>query len=225
MSDADQEGRPLAMRSEDSRGPSYDAAVERSEAAFAAVRRVLGTPTVLDNVADLAALTANLPPELPLFLDDIVRAAPNIPDGTATVLAVVAEWVTMAGPPQTPVRDLAGQEHDVLEPALQLGLRVLPTDMQPPRETDCRAYCWHDRAVEALDNGETSAYLASAAEVLRGIAGDLEDKLAQWLPYGEVPAELTAQATQLRAAAAALTLAAPTVEALIAGDDEDDPPR
>jgi hypothetical protein len=41
------------------------------------------------------------------------------------------------------------------------------------------------------------------------------------LPYGDVPAEIGAQAEQLRAAATALALMAPRVEALIVGDDEE----
>ncbi len=47
--------RPLAMRSQDDRGPAYAAAVERSEAAFAAVRGVLGDrPRLAGTAGELA---------------------------------------------------------------------------------------------------------------------------------------------------------------------------
>jgi hypothetical protein len=110
------------MRAQDDRGPGYTAAVERSEAAFGHVRGVLGdAPKVVDTAGELAALTAALPPETALIIDETVRVAgPGQPDD-GWVSAVVATMVTMAERPLTPVHDRQGREHDVLVPGLQLG--------------------------------------------------------------------------------------------------------
>ncbi len=110
--------RPLAMRSQDDRGPAYAAAVERSEAAFAAVHAVLGeAPRLLDTAGELAALAAALPPETPLFIADWPRIAVGERPGDGWVSAVAATMATVVEQPVTPVRDNAGREHDVIAPA------------------------------------------------------------------------------------------------------------
>jgi hypothetical protein len=73
-------GRPLAFRAQDDRGAAYAAAVERSEAAFAHVRRALGGRARMVNTgAELAAVAAALPPEVSVLLDGVMR----IPAGDA----------------------------------------------------------------------------------------------------------------------------------------------
>jgi len=224
--------RPMAMPSQDSRGPSYDAAVERAEAAFAAVREVLADRPILDSVGDLAQLVNQLPPEVALLVDDQVRTDRDTPAaGEQIVFAVVAEMAMVTVPPITPVRDHHGQEHDVIEPALQLGVRVLPTPDSPaPRQTG--AYYLHDRAEEALEDGEVGTYLTLVAQQLTRIAKNLDTGVTRWFPRDRDFPELEAEASRLRAVAASLTAYAPTAEALVDDDlddaealpdDEDDP--
>jgi hypothetical protein len=214
--------RPMAMPSQDSRGPSYDAAVERAEAAFAAVREVLADRPILDSVGDLAQLVNQLPPEVALLVDDQVRTDRDTPAaGKQTVFAVVAEMAMVTLPPVTPVRDQHGQEHDVIEPALQLGVRVLATpDTPAPRQT--RAYYLHDRAEEALEDGEVGTYLTLVAQQLTRIAKNLDTEVTRWFPIDRDFPELEAEASRLRAVAASLTAYAPTAEALVDDDPDDD---
>jgi hypothetical protein len=208
------------MPSEDSRGPSYDAAVERAQAAFTAARAVLADRPILDSVGDLAALVAKLPPEIAVVLDDQVRTGRDTPaEGKDVVFAVVAEMATMTMDPKTPVRDLDGQEHDVLEPALQLGTRVLASP-QAPAPADTRAYHLHDRAEEALEDGEVGTYLTLVARQLEQVARHLDSTIPGWLPYDRAAPELLVDAERLRAVAASLAGQAPAIQAL-ADDIED----
>lgn len=212
--------RPLAMPSQDSRGPSYDAAVERAEAAFTAVREVLADRPILDNVGDLAEIVNQLPPEVALLVDDQVRTDRDAPaKGDKVVFAVVAEMAMVTQAPLTSVRDHHGQEHDVIEPALQLGVRVLTTPQTlAPQETG--AYYLHDRAEEALEDGEVGTYLTLVAQQLNHIARNLDTEVAGWIPRDRDAPELAADAARLRAVATSLTAYAPTVEAIV-NDDED----
>lgn len=103
-----------------------------SEAALAA-RAVLGSPRLVETVGDLATLAARLPQEMPLLIDDVVRidGAAHEEPGEEACTGVVADLVLVAGPRATPIRDDRGREHDVLDPALQLGARVLPASGAP----------------------------------------------------------------------------------------------
>ncbi len=86
------------MRSQDDRAPAYTAAVERSEAAFAAVRAVLGGPArLLGTAGELAELAVALPPETPMLVARWPRIA-------------VGERLAMAGyrPSRQPRRRSAG---------------------------------------------------------------------------------------------------------------------
>ncbi|WP_410570555.1 hypothetical protein [Amycolatopsis sp. cmx-4-61] len=214
--------RPVVMPTEDSRGPSYDAEVERTQAAFAAVRPVLAGRPILDSVGDLAALVATLPPEIAVVVDDQVRIAQDAtPDaGGELVFAVVAEMATMTMEPKTPVRDLDGQEYDVLEPALQLGTRVL-TSPQAPAQADTRVFGLHGLAEEALEAGEIGAYLTLVARQLQQVATHLDTTIAEWLPRDQDAPELAIDAGRLRAVAESLAGQAPTIDAMINDEDND----
>jgi len=155
--------RPLAMRAQDDRGPAYNAAVERSEAAFRHVRDVLGdTPRVVDTAGELAALAAALPPETALDIDETVRTTGPRQPGAGWISAVVATMVTMAERPLTPVRDRQGREHDVLVPGLQLSTWVLPS-ADAPVPAESRAYGYYNRMIEALEREGPAESLAAAA--------------------------------------------------------------
>lgn len=200
-----------------SRGPSYDAETERAEAAFNAVKKVLGGRPILDTVGDLAALLALLPPELPLFVDEVVRIGRGAEsEGEDPRFVVVAEPATTSHTPQLPVRDDAGNSYDVLEPALQLGTRVLPLP-DAPAPTKTRPYHLPDRLDDTLERGEIAEYLGLLGQHLTGIARNLTHDAPGWWSGGTTP-ELAASADELRAIANRLTAHAPTVEALINED-------
>ncbi len=115
--------RLLAIRSQDDRGPAYTAAVERSEAAFAAVRAVLGDrPRLVGNAGELAELAAALPPETSLWLDGAPRIGAGQRPGPDWVEAIGATVATVVERPVTPVCDNAGREHDVMVPGVQFGV-------------------------------------------------------------------------------------------------------
>lgn len=214
--------RPLAFPSQDSRGLSYDSAVERTEAAFAAARSVLADRPVLDTVGDLADMLAQLPREMPLLVDDQVsidRALSH--PGDNPVFAVVGSLATVTSPPLLPVRDNHGHEHDVLEPALELGTQVLPTaESAPAGET--RPYYLADRIADALERGEIGEYFTLLARQCERDATHLTGRAAEYLPGGATP-EMETIATRLRGVASQLTAHAPQVEQLIIDDvDVDD---
>ncbi len=199
--------RPLAMRAQDDRGPAYNAAVERSEAAFRHVRGVLGAPKVVDTAGDLAALAAALPPDTALTIEETVRVAVPGPPGEGWVSAVVATMVTMAERPLTPVRDRQGREHDVLVPGLQLGTWVLP-GAGAPVPADSRAYGYYGRMVEALDlegPAESLPAVAAAVAHIAALLSDNDSGPAAFLPFGSpVAAQITAQVQRLLDVAVAL---------------------
>jgi hypothetical protein len=206
--------RPLAFPSTDARGPSYDAAVERTQAAYAAVRPVLADRPILDTVGDLAALVAKLPPEVPLTLDDQVTIDARLSSaGDNPVFAVVASMATLASRPLLPVRDNTGHEFDVLEPALELGTQVLPS-ADTAAAVDTRPYYLPARIDDALDRGEVGQYLTLLARQCRQFAGHLTGKAGQYLPGGSTP-EMAAIAATLRGVADRLTAHAPHAEDLI----------
>lgn len=205
-----------------SHGLAYDAAVERSQAAFADVRKALNGRPVLETVGDLAALLALLPADLPLWLDDQVRTDRDKPaSGGDVAHVVVAEVIALASPPSALLSRGDGEDFHELVPALQLGTRVLPSSSAAaaaPERT--RPYYLHDRAEAALEDGEIGTYLTLAAQQLAGIASNLDSEVTRWLPSDRVTPELTKDARQLRGLAAALATLAPIAEAVI-NDDED----
>ena len=209
--------RPLAMRAQDDRGPAYNAAVERSEAAFRHVQDVLGdAPKVVDTAGELAALAAALPPETAVDIEQTTRiAAPGQP-GDGWVSAVVATMVMMAEQPLTPVRDRQGREHDVPVPGLQLGRWVLPS-ADAPVPAESRAYGYYDRMIEALDREGPAGSLPAVAAALEHIAALLDDDTdgpGAFLSFGSaVAAQITGQAQQLRDAATALAALVPLAAA------------
>jgi hypothetical protein len=208
--------QPPASRRK-SRGLSYDAEIERAEAAFAAVRKVVGGRPVLDTVGDLAALLALLPPELTLFVDEVVRIDRDAEsDGEDPRFVVVAESATTSHTPRLPVRDNDGNSYDVLEPALQLGIRVLPSP-DAPAPVKTRPYYLPDRLADVLDRGEIAEYLVLLGRHLTDIARNLTHDAPGWWSGGTTP-ELAASADELRGIASRLTAHAPTVEALINED-------
>lgn len=219
--------RPLAMRSQDDRGPAYTAAVEQSEAAFAAVRGVLGDGALVDTAGELAAIAGALPPETPVLLADWPQIAAGEQAGDGWVEAVGATIAMVAGPPVTPVRDQAGREYDVVSPALQLGVFVLPgPDAGMPKETQaCGWYAW---AIEALERESPGVSLPGVGALLRHIA-DLLAPDSDCSPAGCLPDESPAagymaeEAWRLRNAAAALAEIGRAAEAEeTATDDEGD---
>jgi hypothetical protein len=212
--------RPLALPAQGSRGPSYDAEVERSQAAFAAVHAAVGGRPILDTVGDLAALLALLPPEVPLVLDGPVRIAKQLSTaGDNPVFAVVASMATVASQPLSPVRDNHGHEFDVVEPALELSTQVLPTP-DTPAAADTRAYYLPDRVAEALDDSETGEYLTLLGQLCTQFASELVKRASHYLPGGPT-AEMASISDEFRGLATRLTAHAPLVEHLINDDGED----
>ncbi len=213
--------RPLAMRSQDARGPAYTAAVEQSEAAFAAVRGVLGDGVLVDTAGELADLAGALPPETPVLLADWPRIAAGEQAEDGWVEAVGATLAMVAGPPVTPVRDQAGREHDVISPALQLGVFVLPGPGDGvPGETEACGY--YARAIEALEREGPGVSLPAVGALLRHIADllspDSDCSPAGYLPDGSpVAGDIAGEAWRLRDAAATLTEIARAAEAEEAG--------
>jgi hypothetical protein len=214
-----------------SHGPAYDAAVERSQAAFADIRQVLAGKPVLETVGDLAALLALLPADLPLWLDDQVRTDRDNPaSGGDVAHVVVAEVIALASPPSALLSHGDGQDFHELVPALQLGTRVLPSSSvaaAAPEHT--RPYYLHDRAEAALEDGEIGAYLTLAAKQLTGIASNLDSEVIRWLgsdsaTSDRVTSELTTNAGTLRAVGSTLTTLAPLAEAVINDEDVDEDP-
>jgi hypothetical protein len=178
-------GRPLAMRSQGDRGPAYAAAVERSEAAFAHVRRVLGDQGVVlvDDAAQLAAIAASLPPETPVHVDDVVKVA--VP-GQGHVSAVAVTMTTLAETPATPVRDSRGVEHDVLLPGVQLGTVLLPSaDAAPGEPQHWKPWRAWDKMLDTLDYGEPAEALDAIAGILDKVRGKLTDP--ELSPSGFLP--------------------------------------
>jgi hypothetical protein len=210
-------GRPLAMRSQDDRGPAYTAAVERSEATFAAVRAVLGDrPRLAGNAGELAALAAALPPETSLWIADWPRIERGQQPGPGWVEAVGATMATVVERPLMPVRDNAGREHDVMAPAVELGAFLLPgPDAEAPQDTEASGY--YARAVEALETAEgPGVSLTALAALVHHIAGlaDGDDSPARYLPRGSpAAADIGALAAELRGVAVALAAVAPAAAA------------
>ncbi|MEU7634226.1 hypothetical protein AB0C34_30355 [Nocardia sp. NPDC049220] len=176
-----------------------------SQAAYAAAGKTIPAPVILDTVADLAALVTALPPKLPLVLDDFVRIAPDATGDDDEIWAVVAEVTDRVYLLDAPVRD------DVMEPALQLGVRVLAsaTSPAPPPGILCQRY---DRMAEAFDHGNIGEYLTLLSRHLTRISVDLECP-EQWVADGQpIPPELRDNAYQLRGIAAALADHAAAIE-------------
>lgn len=209
-----------------SHGPAYDAAVERSQAAFADIRQVLAGKPVLETVGDLAALLALLPADLPLWLDDQVRTDRDHPAFRGDVAhVVVAEVIALASPPSALLSRGDGQDFHELIPALQLGTQVLPSSSVAVAASEhTQPYYLHDRAEAALEDGEIGTYLTLAAQQLTGIASNLESEVTRWLPSDRVTPELVKDARELRGLAAAVATLAPIAEAVINDEDVDEDP-
>jgi hypothetical protein len=193
-------GRPLAMQSQGDRGPAYTAAVERSEAAFSHVRRVLGGPArLIDDAGELAALAAALPPETPVRIDDTVRATD--PE-QANVSAVAVTMTTYAQTPLTPVRDEQGRDYDVLYPGIDLGTVLLPDAAADPGDPGTwKPWRAWDRMTDDQDTGEPAEALNAIAAVIDLIADKLTDtelSPSGFLPSGSVvPVGINNAATRL----------------------------
>jgi hypothetical protein len=164
-------GRPLAFRAQDDRGAAYAAAIERSEAAFAHVRRALGGRARMVNTgAELAAVAAALPPEVSVLLDGVMRIPAGVQPGPDWTPAVVASIAVLAERPETPVRDHCGREHDVLVPAVELSSWLLPPGPETPVPEQGQAFGLYDRMIEALEQDAAGSGLRAVSAVLGSIA-------------------------------------------------------
>jgi hypothetical protein len=123
----------------------------------------------------------------------------------------------MAETPETPVRDRHGREHDILVPALELGIRYLPAPGEPSGGSTVPVHpC--DRILEAKSSGEA---LTAAAAAIDGIAARLADEHdgpAAFLPDDTAAAQsLEEEIRHLRNMASRLRIIGPYADRAEAG--------
>jgi len=215
---------PLAVPSQDDRGPAYTAAVERTEAAFRHAREAIGDGVVIDTAGELARLAAALPPEMSVLVDDVVRVAGDS-QGDDLRSAVVARIATLAERPETPVRDHRGAEHHVLVPGLELGTVLLPGGDPATAGGETRPWRAWDKMLDSVDRDGPGDSLAAVAAVLDRIAAlltDPDDGAGRYLLRNSpIDDAIAAEASRIRDAATALsglaTAAAAEEDADVAG--------
>ena len=215
--------RPIAMASQDDRGPEYAAAVARSQAAFDHAREILGQePRQLDVVGDLAALIAGLPADMPLRTDvaKIVGADATPDHWVTTTVATIVPVLDLGDPP---ARDHAGREYAVLLPALDLAEWITPDGDASAGEP--HAYLPYDRLVEAFEHGGPAGMLAAGGAVLRAVAvllGDREGPAAYMSRNSEVADDITHVLERISDLAGQLDRVAERAQAEEDADGEDD---
>ena len=199
---------PLAVPSQDDRGPAYTSAIDRSEAAFRHAREALGDGVVIDTAGELARLAAALPPEMGVLIDDVVRVAGD-GQGEALQSAVMARIATLAERPETPVRDRRGAEHHVLVPGVELGTVLLPGGDPAAAAAGTRPWRIWDKMLDSVDRDGPGDSLAAVAAVLERIAAlltDPDDGPGRFLLRNSpIDGEVAAEASKIRAAATALS--------------------
>jgi len=123
----------------------------------------------VETVADLAAVLASLPPQMPVRLDPVLRAAPGLLPGRdpQVVLATV-------------VPDLCGGFSPT---ELVLAARLVPED-QAPVPAEALACEPVQRMREAFDAGDLGRALCALADALSDAARDVIDEGRTWLPPG-----------------------------------------
>lgn len=159
----------------DDRGPAYQDALERSEAAFGHVRRVLGGQArLIDDAGQLAELAAALPSETPVSVDDVIRE--TVP-GQGRVSAVAVTVTAYAVAPDTPVRDNRGTEYHVLVPGIQLGPVLLPdAEADPGDPQQWKPSGAWDQMLDIQDRGEANEALDAIAAVIDRLRDRLLDE-------------------------------------------------
>lgn len=215
---------PIHVPAASPNGPGYDAVVERSRAAMKAARSVLPSTTVIDTVADLVAITAALPPEMPVVVDEIVRAVPTPDPCRPRTIVSTVDIATVLHHPRNPLHTASGEQYGELVPGLELGLLAVldpdPDTPDMPMPVNRSGFPAHHpvyRVSEAFEEGRADTGMSSAADVAAGLADELESHLEDSLPGGRIPPEVAATLQQLRSAASALRSHAPAVQNLIIG--------
>jgi hypothetical protein len=199
----------------------------QKEAEFSAVWNVLGDAGLaeFETAGELAALMAALPPQTPVCVAEIARIDPGLdvgetPDCTAaaTMITVVEteDLVELVGDDGA-VSDLGrlvegeGNGRRLLEPyvpGVELGAFIVAEGGRVPEGT--RAVPLHERAVEALADGELDVALQAQCELLAWMAGTLapdtidRDTFPDWIEDGDLRAQLAVEGERLRQAAARL---------------------
>lgn len=186
-----------------------------AQAAFAAVRQVLGdTPAEFNTAGELAELMAALPAATPVSIAEVVRIDPDLDlDTTVNVTASAAEIITLVdggseidGEPA--VTDTDGRELASLVPGVELGAYIIAEDHRVPR--GAIAFPAHESAIEALQNGDLERALSAECELLNWIAGTLEtgnldpdaDTLPAWVADVGLREQLHIEGQRLRQSAA-----------------------
>ncbi|RJQ66151.1 hypothetical protein D5S17_35575 [Pseudonocardiaceae bacterium YIM PH 21723] len=206
---------------------AYAAVVQRSREQLDAVLNAIGDRPVASSASQIATLMAQIPGELSVFIDPVVRIGkdstftPADPVYTALVAVPdVESLLDIYSHPET------GEQLGVLTPAVALRSMVLPTDaIHGPDPKDTRAYYAHDRAQEALEQDNSPAFLAAVAEQLTAIAKTLASTgFTETLPGGRLPAGLDSLRLRLAEDAIELAAWAPHIEKLLdTPDDEEEP--
>ncbi|MGP9023195.1 hypothetical protein ACT1U9_32925 (plasmid) [Streptomyces sp. BR1] len=163
---------------------------------------------MLDSVGALAALLAQLPPEMALKLDELVRADPAEPDQVYTVTPRLVGMVSGIG-----------TEDAKMTPGLELGTVYVPADGAEDVQAaaavrrDLPPYDTLARAEDRIDNGRLREGFKDLSAVLQNIALLLEEVAPKWLAHGDPAAEsLRVEAGRIAHAADRVTQLSETVE-------------
>ncbi|MFF7097327.1 hypothetical protein ACFY9A_33765 [Streptomyces rubradiris] len=167
---------------------------------------------MLDSVGALARLLAQLPPELPLWLDEHVRWDPN-ERLKRQLLTVTPRIVWVASAVET--EDVSG------EPGLELGTVCIPCDSTPDVQAavavrrDLLPADPYASAEECLEQGDVPGALGDLATLLQDIAALLSD-VTDGSERGSLDTE------SLRVEAARIGQAAARIARLARTDREED---
>lgn len=152
---------------------------------MARVAQVVEAVPMLDTVGDLAALLAQLPADMPLSLDEFVRADPAEKDQVHTVtprVVAVAEGLGTDDPP-------------LPRQGLQLSLVYVPADGDEAAQAtvaarrDLPPYEPMDRAEARIDGGDLRGGLLDLATVLERAALLVGETTPKWLQTGDPAAQ------------------------------------
>lgn len=206
------------------------------EAEHAAVWTALSDGlAVFETAGELAALMSSLPPRTPIYVAEVARIDPGLDGGetpehtsAATIITVVdtENPLELTGDDDA-VADLgrqvdrAGDGPRLLQPympGVELSTFIVAEGSAVPQGT--RAAPLHERAVEALTDGDLDVALAAQCELLTWMAGTLapdtidRDTFPDWIEDDDLRAQLAVEGERLRHTATRLQALRAQVEAI-----------
>lgn len=210
----------------------HETFAQQQDTAFAAVTRVISSPTEFYTAAELIALLSQVPGDTPVSIAETVQIDPTVDlDAGTHCTAAAATSVILGDGPVEVVENGTTHTYEQVIPGIELGAYIVTEGTPVPAETV--PFPLYERSVHALDHGDLGAVFDADAELLQWIASqltpdpddtDFANSIPSLLGDEGLRQELTIEGDRLRHAAARLKTLRDKVLAQLAAESQPDRP-